>query len=404
MIRLMCLCLACGVLAQISPTGCPQETTPPAPAPRGMIETSATSSVSGAVAAGTDVTLTASVAGDPAGVSFSWVQTQGTGVKLNRPDTSGAGFTAPSLAADQTLRFRVTTTNAAGDVGAADVSVAILADPNFGFDPGESGGGGGNVTRPAARAGSDQTVVVGNTVTLDGSASTGRNLSFRWRQTSGPTVALATPNASRTTFNAPGTVEPGSAPLVFELVVRDAQGLTARDTVAIRVRAADGGDGAATRVRIDTTLGSFTLQLEDELAPNTVANFLQYVDENFYDNTIIHRVVAGFVIQGGGFGVGLVRREPRDPIDSEASNGLSNVRTTVSMALVGGDPDSGTSQFFVNLVDNTFLDSQMFTVFAKVVEGMDVVDRIAGVQTATRDGFENVPITDIVVRDVVRLE
>jgi cyclophilin family peptidyl-prolyl cis-trans isomerase len=144
--------------------------------------------------------------------------------------------------------------------------------------------------------------------------------------------------------------------------------------------------------------------MEGDRSPNTVANFLQYVDDDYYDNTILHRVVAGFVVQGGGFSTGLVQKTPRDPIDSEAPNGLSNIRATVAMALQAGDPNSGTSQFFVNLVDNSFLDDQMFTVFARVVEGMDVVDRIAGVATATRNGFENVPVTDIVVRDAVRLD
>jgi cyclophilin family peptidyl-prolyl cis-trans isomerase len=393
------------LLAQLAPSGCPQEPAPPPPPlERGTIVTRASSSAAGPVAAGTPVSLSGAVDGDSAAAVFSWAQTQGPGVRLEGANSATASFSAPSFATEQTLRFRLSTSNAAGDVGSADVTVVIEADPNFGFDTGTGGGGGSGVSRPVARAGTDQTVEVATEVTLDGSSSTGRSLSFRWRQSSGPTVTLAAPDAATTTFDAPAVFEANDNQLVFELTVRDAAGQTARDTVVVRLRDRDTPDGGATRVRIDTTLGSFTLEMEDERSPMTVENFLRYVDENFYDNTIIHRVVSGFVIQGGGYSLGLVEKTTRDPVPSEASNGLTNVRATVSMALVGGDPNSGTSQFFVNLVDNTFLDDQNFTVFARVVEGMTVVDQIAGVQTTTRNGFENVPVTDVVVTDVVRLK
>ncbi len=402
MIRFSILCLATASLGQFVPAGCPQTPAPaPTPVQRGAIATQAQADAEDSVAADSVVNLTATA--DGGDVTFSWAQVAGPGVRIEDAFSSAARFTAPSLQTTQTLRFRVSTTNTAGDVGGADVSVTVLADPNFGFDTG--GGGSGGSTRPVARAGADQTVDVEALVTLNGAASTGRGLTFRWTQLSGPTVTLNTPTGSATNFTSPATFDANNAQLVFELVVRDSAGLTSRDSIAVRLRDPDDSNaGEKTRVRFETSLGNFTMELEDQLAPNTVSNFLQYVDDDFYDNTLVHRVVAGFVIQGGGFTAGLVRREPRPPINSEAGNGLSNVRATVSMALVGGDANSGTSQWFVNLSDqNTFLDDQSFTVFARVIEGMDVVDRIAAVEVTTRNGFDDVPVTDIVVRDVVRV-
>lgn len=405
MIRFSILCLATASLAQVVPAGCPLTPAPtPAPTPvqRGAIATQAQADAEDSVLTDTVVNLTATADGDD--VTFSWAQIAGPGVRIEDAFSPAARFIAPSLQTTQTLRFRVSTTNPAGDVGGAEVSVTVLADPNFGFNAGGGGSGGGS-SRPVARAGADQTVDVESLVTLNGAASTGRGLTYRWTQLSGPTVTLTEPTGSATNFTSPATFDPNNAQLVFELVVRDSAGLTSRDSIVVRLRDPDDSNaGEKTRVRFETSLGNFTMELEDQLAPNTVANFLQYVDDDFYDNTIVHRVVAGFVIQGGGFTAGLVRREPRAPINSEASNGLSNVRATVSMALVGGDPNSGTSQWFVNLSDqNTFLDDQSFTVFARVIEGMDVVDRIAAVEVTSRNGFDDVPVTDIIVRDVVRL-
>jgi len=155
--------------------------------------------------------------------------------------------------------------------------------------------------------------------------------------------------------------------------------------------------------------GTIGLAMEVEAAPNTVANFLQYVDEGFYNGVLFHRVVSGFVIQSGGFvasGTELTAKEAtRPPVESEAPNGLSNIRGTVAMALQGQDANSGDTQFFINLADNSAnLDTgpPPFTVFARVVRGMDVVDAIAAVETGARSGMENVPIANVVMTSVRR--
>jgi len=165
-------------------------------------------------------------------------------------------------------------------------------------------------------------------------------------------------------------------------------------------------------VHVVTSEGDFDLSLFPADAPGHVANFLTYVNEGFYDGTIIHRVPPNnFVIQGGGFGPGLVRKPPtHGPIATEADNGLSNVRGTLSLALTGSDANSGTSEFFINLGDNSFLDAPNvpgFTVFGEVVAGMDVVDAIAQVptQTALDDqgvSHDDVPVTDVVVQQMVQ--
>ena len=159
-----------------------------------------------------------------------------------------------------------------------------------------------------------------------------------------------------------------------------------------------------TRVKLSTTAGDIVLALDDENAPATVKNFLQYVRDRHYDNTIFHRVIDGFMIQGGGFEPGMKQKPTRAPIAHEGANGLRNGRHTVAMARTG-DPHSATAQFFINVADNDFLDFKApggngwgYTVFGKVVEGGDVVDRIKGVPTASRSGHENVPTEDVVIR------
>ncbi|UPG88690.1 peptidylprolyl isomerase [Luteibacter aegosomaticola] len=148
------------------------------------------------------------------------------------------------------------------------------------------------------------------------------------------------------------------------------------------------------RVVIHTSMGDFTLELFPEKAPKSVANFLQYVRDGFYDGTVFHRVVDGYMVQGGLYSRDLTQRRTRAPIPSEADNGLSNLRGTVAVAR-GADANSGTSQFFVNLVDNRRLDyvsnqsglTWGFAVFAKVAQGMDVVDKIAKVPTKAQGPF-----------------
>ena len=166
------------------------------------------------------------------------------------------------------------------------------------------------------------------------------------------------------------------------------------------------------KVRITVTMADgshdIVLELNREAAPVTVANFLKYVEDGFYDMgdglgqpTIFHRVIPGFMIQGGGFTVDMTEKTTRDPIVNEASNGLKNLRGTIAMARTS-DPDSATSQFFINLVNNDFLDyvdsdHPGYAVFGKVIEGMDVVDEIAKVKTHTVGQYENVPVVPIII-------
>ena len=160
-------------------------------------------------------------------------------------------------------------------------------------------------------------------------------------------------------------------------------------------------------VVFETSKGSFKVELYPEKAPITVANFLQYVDEGFYDGTIIHRVVPDFVIQGGGFESGMKPKETRKPVKNESSNRLKNIRGTLSMAR-RTHPDTATSQFYVNLSHNARLDyiSKLqpgYTVFGKISKGMDVIDKISLVETATAGGGRNVPVEDIIFISVKRV-
>lgn len=156
------------------------------------------------------------------------------------------------------------------------------------------------------------------------------------------------------------------------------------------------------QVQLVTSKGNITLELDPSKAPITVDNFLAYVKAGFYSNTIFHRVIPGFVVQGGGYTSGVVPQAGlKSPITLESNNGLSNLRGTVAMARTN-DPNTATSQFFVNLVDNAFLNykdasNPGYAVFGKVVSGLDVVDAIAKEATGTVNGFENVPLSDVTV-------
>lgn len=177
--------------------------------------------------------------------------------------------------------------------------------------------------------------------------------------------------------------------------------------------AADGASAASNpQVLIKTSEGEIVVELYPEKAPKSVANFLQYVDEDHYAGTIFHRVISGFMIQGGGFGEdfyegNLQTRKTRPPIEIESKNGLENDRGTIAMARTG-DPNSATSQFYINVVDNDSLnypghDGYGYTVFGRVVEGMDVVDRIREVPTGTMGPFRDVPKTPVLIESVVRV-
>jgi len=156
-------------------------------------------------------------------------------------------------------------------------------------------------------------------------------------------------------------------------------------------------------VKISTNLGSFTLDLDAERAPETVKNFLQYVQDGHYNNTIFHRVIDGFMIQGGGFEPGMRQKQTRAPVANEANNGLKNQRGTVAMARTG-DPHSASAQFFINVADNTFLNHTAptpqgwgYCVFGRVTEGMDVVEKIKGVRTGSSGMHKDVPVEDVVI-------
>ena len=159
-------------------------------------------------------------------------------------------------------------------------------------------------------------------------------------------------------------------------------------------------------VVIETSLGTITAELFKDRAPVSVENFLQYAREGHYGGTIWHRVVAGYVIQGGGYSAELVEKSTRPPIQNEATNGLSNQRGTLAMARTR-QARSATSQFYINLANNPSLDHRGFApddfgyaVFGRVLEGMDVVDRIGAVKTASRDGMDTVPVTPVLITRV----
>jgi len=156
-----------------------------------------------------------------------------------------------------------------------------------------------------------------------------------------------------------------------------------------------------TMVKLHTTLGTFTLQLDAEKAPLTVKNFLDYVNAGFYDGTIFHRVIDGFMIQGGGFEPGMKQKPTNAPIKNEAANGLKNVTYSIAMARTS-DPHSASAQFFINVKNNGFLDypgqdGWGYAVFGKVVEGTEVIDAIAKVQTGNSGFHQDVPLEDVVI-------
>jgi cyclophilin family peptidyl-prolyl cis-trans isomerase len=160
-------------------------------------------------------------------------------------------------------------------------------------------------------------------------------------------------------------------------------------------------------VRFETSHGAFTIELYDEDAPQTVANFLRYVDEGFFDGTIFHRIVPGFVIQGGGLTSDFAQKKTHPPVRNEAANGVRNQRGTLSMARTD-EIHSATSQFFVNLADNDFLDQRPgqygYAVFGHVSEGMDVIERIAKVPTGRRKGYTDAPTEDVLITSARRVD
>ena len=156
-------------------------------------------------------------------------------------------------------------------------------------------------------------------------------------------------------------------------------------------------------VRLHTNFGVIALDLDAERAPETVKNFLAYVESGFYSNTVFHRVIDGFMVQGGGFEPGMRQKPTQKTIKNEAGNGLKNERYTIAMARTS-EPHSASSQFFINVKDNDFLNHTSpssqgwgYCVFGKVVQGQDIVDKIKGVKTGSRGGHADVPVEDVVI-------
>ena len=163
------------------------------------------------------------------------------------------------------------------------------------------------------------------------------------------------------------------------------------------------GAAAAPQVTLNTSKGEIVVELYPDKAPLTVKNFLAYVNDKFYDGTIFHRVMRDFMIQGGGFTADMNQKATKAPVKNEAGNGVSNARGTIAMARTSA-PDSATSQFFINHVDNNGLDRSSprgdgygYTVFGKVVKGMEVVDAIAGVRTGMKSGMSDVPVETVTI-------
>ena len=407
MLRLAILTLAVSALIPLGPLGCPPTELPSdsnTPVERGTVLTE-TEVVGGTATVGQVVTLramaTPSVAG--AAVFYAWLQTEGPGVPIQNADSATASFTAPSVQVQRRLTFTVTTRDETGAVGRADVSVQIAADPNFGQPTSQA-------TGPKANAGADQVVLPGDTVTLDGSKSTGNNLTYHWREVSGATVTLSATDTAQTQFVAPAFDPNSPNILLFELAITDASSRSMTDRVQVKLRDPSLSDHV---MLVDTSLGKITVELDPNAAPITVANFLQYVDDGFFDGTIFHRVIPGFVIQGGGFLPGLIQKQTRPPIVNEANNGLSNVRGSIAMARTS-DPNSATCQFFINVANNiaggdgqSNLDTggvspEGYAVFGKVTAGMDVADAIAAVATGTQQSFSDVPNVDVLINSIKR--
>lgn len=344
-----------------------------------------------AVAPGTTVTLDGSGSRGQ-DLTYSWRMRGGTSVSLRNSASERPSFVAPELdgASTVSLTFELTVTDAQERTATDTVRITVAEDA---------------VIPAAADAGEDISAYGGEEVVLDGTGSTGDAITYAWTQTAGAGVAITGADTATPSFTAPAFEADGENSLVFTLTVTDSTGKQSTDEVTVTIL--DESE-LSPRVKVVTTMGDFVIELDRNKAPISTENFLQYVDDRFYDSTIFHRVIPDFVVQGGGFTPGLNRKETRDPIVNEASNGLTNDRGTVAMARTQ-DPDSATSQWYVNLIDNDFLNYQSeaepgYAVFGRVVEGMDVVDRIAQVETGQQGGMQDVPLEDVLIRRARRLD
>lgn len=272
-------------------------------------------------------------------------------------------------------------------------------------------------------AGGPSSVVAGDTVELSAEvsgASSTSGYTYQWSQTYGRPVSLSSKTAANPTFVAADNLLNTIVSFRVDVTAPDGK-LYASNEVTVSIGSANANsnnnansntnangssNNGKVRVRMVTSLGNIVVDLDQTKAPISTANFLQYVDAGFYTNTIFHRVIADFVIQGGGFTSDLMQKQTQAPITLESNNGLSNSRGTIAMARTN-DPNSGTSQFYFNLKDNTDLDRTAtnpgYAVFGAIVEGLDVMDAIGAVQTTTRSGFQDVPVNTVFIQRVERV-
>lgn len=239
-------------------------------------------------------------------------------------------------------------------------------------------------------------------------------IQYQWFQTSGRAVTLTNANKQIASFSAPSLAS--SATIGFRVDVTAGTKITSAATSLI-INAdpnfgtdgtpnSDTDDDPRPQVKLTTDKGTIVVELNRDAAPISVRNFLQYVDSGFYNQTIFHRVIPDFVVQGGGFSTGLVQKDARAPIVNESTNGLLNERGTIAMARTN-DPNSATSQFFFNLINNTSLDRTEtfpgYAVFGRVIVGMDIVDDIAAVETSSQSGMDDVPVDEVFLQKAERV-
>lgn len=238
---------------------------------------------------------------------------------------------------------------------------------------------------------------------------------YAWYQTYGRRVTLSDASSATPTFIAPTVAE--DVTIIFRADLIDPAGkLFSSEEITVTIAGTgDTGSGNSNtnssttgkiRVRVATSKGDILVDLDRDKAPISVDNFLQYVDDGFYTDTIFHRVIPNFVVQGGGFTSDLTQKPTRAAIVNESTNGLKNVRGSIAMARTN-EPDSATSQFYFNLKDNTDLDRTTsnpgYAVFGAIVEGLTVIDDIADDETGTENGQQNVPVNDIFILRVERV-
>ncbi len=341
---------------------------------------------------GTTATATASVDNGTEPFTYQWSLQSGP-VELDLSDATSVTLTTEPLTEVGEYVFAVTATDSAGAAGTADVTVEVV---------------------PEVTASVPACAIVDEPTTLSASVAPQADEPTILWEVVGGSATIAGAAAIEATLT---TTEPGFVELRLTVTLNaggESPETTTQDFTIESIEA------SSPRVLIETNFGAFTLELDQEAAPLHVENFLAYVDEGFYDGLLFHRNAytidnasgesVPFVLQGGGFqrvAGELEAREPtRDPVESEAGNGLSNGEIySVALGLSAGDSNSGTSQFFINVADNSFLDDQGFTVFGRVIEGTEVVDDIVAMERTANPilgGEVSLPVEDVIMERVIR--